>query len=91
MDISYVQGNHLLPDPIQGEDSDIEEEALSSRKRKTLTGPETEGPSDQAGPSKKQKTTDSPNTVIPADLAVQWGVSVETVLEWLQENNQVQK
>ncbi|KAL4581018.1 hypothetical protein LXL04_017224 [Taraxacum kok-saghyz] len=85
----------LLPEPIQGEDSDIEEEDLSSRKRKILTGPNTTGPSDTAGPSspKRQKitTTDAPNTVNPADLAVQWGVSIETVLEWLQENNQVQK
>ena len=73
MDISYVQGAHLLPEPIQGEESDIEEEDPSTRKRKTLTGPETEGPSDQAGPSspKRQKTTTAaPNTVNPAELAV---------------------
>ena len=92
MNISYVQGDHLLPDPIQGEDSDIEEEALSTRKRKTLTGPESEGPSGTAGPSKKPKiTTDAPNTVDPADLAVQWGVSIEIVLDWLRENNQVKQ
>ena len=84
MDISYVQGVPLLPEPIQGEDSDIEEEDPSTLKRKTLTGPNTEGPSS----SKRQKTT---TTVNPADLAIQWGVSVETVLEWLQENNQVQQ
>ena len=67
MDISYVQGDHLLPDPIQGEESDVEEEAISTRKRKTLTGPgpETEVSSERAGPSsKKQKTTDAPTPSI---------------------------
>ncbi|KAL4583301.1 hypothetical protein LXL04_007871 [Taraxacum kok-saghyz] len=75
-----------------GEESDIEEEPLSTRKRKTLAGPESEGPSGTAGSSsKKQKTTAAPNTVNPAELAVQWGVSVDTVLEWLRENNQAKQ
>ena len=63
MDISYVQGVPLLPEPIQGEDSDFEEEDLSTLKRKnvSLTGPSTEEPS-----SKRQKTQ-----VYPAKLAAE--------------------
>jgi hypothetical protein len=80
MDMSFVQ---CIPLPsVQGRDNNHgEEDASLSLKRKQ---PERSTP--ELSPSKRQK-----QVVHPAELAAQRNLSLETVREHLEENNQVQQ